>query len=145
MSVQSLASCHRSNSGRRVYCFFRYEVGAARLVTMMSCAEDAEACPLVGRIKLSRSSWRGSDSASAPPVLPPLRISCGGSLGIGITFSGSGAVPGAAFVCFGGVGLPERPAAELGHEDAGVRGAVAGDGFAPRPLPGALAFARLKR
>ena len=62
-----------------------------------------------------------------------------------MTFSGVGAVSGAGVVCFGGVGSPERPAAELGREDAGVRGAVAGDGFAPLPLPGALAFARLKR
>ena len=93
----------------------------------------------------SKSSWRGSDSASAPPVLPPSRTSREGSLGIGMTFSGAGAVPGAVFDCFGGVGSPERPAAEQGREDAGVRGAVAGDGFAPRPLPGALAFVRLKR
>ena len=62
-----------------------------------------------------------------------------------MTVSGAGAVPGAAVVCFGGVGPPERPALELGREDAGVRGAVAGEGFAPLPFPGALIFARLKR
>ena len=62
-----------------------------------------------------------------------------------MTFSGVGAVPGAALVCFGGVGSPERPAAELGREDAGVGGAVAGEGFAPLPFLGALTFPRLKR
>ena len=62
-----------------------------------------------------------------------------------MTVSGAGAVPGAAVVCFGGVGPPERPALELGREDAGVRGAVAGEGFAPLPFPGALFFVRLKR
>ena len=56
-----------------------------------------------------------------------------------------GVVPGAVVVCFGGVGSPEPPGAELGREDAGVRGAVAGEGFAPLPLPGALAFGRLER
>ena len=97
------------------------------------------------RRSFSKSIWRGSDSASTPPALPPSRTSCEGSLGIRITFSDVGAVPGAAVVCLGGVGSPERPATELGCEDAGVRGAVAGDGFAPLPLPGALAFGRLKR
>ena len=62
-----------------------------------------------------------------------------------MTCSGAGAVPGAAVVCFGGVGSPERPAAELGREEAGVSGAVAGEGFAPLPLPGALTFPGLKR
>ena len=61
-----------------------------------------------------------------------------------MTFSGVGAVPGAVVVCFGGDGSPERPGAELGCEDAGVSGAVAGEGFAPLPLPGALILGRLK-
>ena len=62
-----------------------------------------------------------------------------------MTCSGMGAVPGAVVVCFGGVGSPERPGTELGREDTGVRGVVADKGFAPLPLPGALAFGRLKR
>ena len=112
---------------------------------MMSWAEDAEDLPLVERTKLSRSIWRGSDSASAPPAVPSSRPSSVGSLEIGITFSGVGVVPGAADVSFGGDGPPEPPTVELGHEDAGVRGAVAGEGFAPMPLPGAPIFDRLKR
>ena len=111
----------------------------------MFCAECEEKRPPEERIRLSRSVWRGSDSASAPPVFPSLRTSWEGSLGIGMTSSGAGAVPGAVVVCFGGVGSPERPGVELGREDAGVRGAVAGEGFAPLPLPGAPIFGRLKR
>ena len=59
--------------------------------------------------------------------------------------SGAEVVPGAVVVRLGGVGSPEPPGAELGREDAGVKGAVAGEGLAPLPLPGALAFDRLKR
>ena len=78
---------------------------------------------------------------------PPSRAPWEGSLGIGMTSSGAGAVPGAVGVCFAGVGSPERPGVELGREDAGVKGAVAGEGFAfaPLPLPGAPIFGLLKR
>ena len=113
---------------------------------MMSCAEDVEVLPLVERTKLSRSNWRGSDSASAPPAVPSSRPSSVGSLGIGITFSGVGVVPGAEVFCFCGLsGSPEPAAAELGREEAGVEGAAAGEGLAPFPLPGAPIFGRLKR
>ena len=112
---------------------------------MMSCAEDAEALPLVERIKLSRSIWQGSDSASAPPAVPSSRPSSVGSLLIGITFSGMGVVLGAEVFCSCGESGPPEPAvAELGREDAGVEGAAAGEGLAPLPLPGAAIFGRLK-